>query len=63
MTLYALLDVPEDASAEEIKRAYRDAARACHPDVNPGAEPGRFARVSEAHLAIFDGPSHSTPEG
>ena len=52
MTLYALLDVPEDASAEEIKRAYRDAARACHPDVNPGAEPGRFARVSEAHETL-----------
>ena len=60
MTLYALLDVPEDASAEEIKRAYRDAARACHPDVNPGAEPGRFARVSEAHETLSDETKRAT---
>ena len=60
MTLYALLDVPEDASAEEIKRAYRDAARACHPDANPGAEPGRFARVSEAHETLSDETKRAT---
>ena len=60
MTLYALLDVPEDASAEEIKRAYRDAARSCHPDVNPGAEPGRFARVSEAHETLSDETKRAT---
>jgi curved DNA-binding protein CbpA len=55
MTLYALLDVPEDASDAEIKRAYRDAAKKYHPDLNPDAEPGRFARVSEAHEVLSDG--------
>lgn len=55
MTLYALLDVSEDASETEIKRAYRDAAKAHHPDVNPGAEPGFFARISEAHETLSDG--------
>ena len=55
MTLYALLDVPEDASDAEIKRAYRALAKAYHPDLNPDAEPGRFARVSEAHEVLSDG--------
>jgi curved DNA-binding protein CbpA len=51
-TLYSLLSVPEDASDVEIKRAYRDAAKAHHPDTNPDAEPGHFARVSEAHEVL-----------
>ena len=55
MTLYALLDVPEDASDAEIKRAYRALAKKYHPDLNPDAEPGRFARVSEAHEVLSDG--------
>jgi curved DNA-binding protein CbpA len=32
---YALLDVGRSASAAEIDRAYRRAARATHPDTNP----------------------------
>ena len=55
MTLYALLDVSEDASDAEIKRAYRALAKAHPPDANPGAEPGFFARVSEAHETLSDG--------
>ena len=54
MTLYALLDVPEDASDAEIKRAYRVLAKAYHPDLNPDAEPGLFARVSEAHEVLSE---------
>ena len=60
MTLYALLDVSEDASDAEIKRAYRALAKAHHPDANPGAEPGFFARVSEAHETLSDETKRAT---
>ena len=33
---YADLGVARDATAEDIKRAYRKSARRYHPDVNPG---------------------------
>ncbi len=52
--LYALLGVPEDATEAELKRAYRTAAKDSHPDVNPDADPGAFARVSEAYEVLSD---------
>ena len=52
--LYALLGVPEDATETELKRAYRTAAKDSHPDVNPDADPGAFARVSEAYEVLSD---------
>ena len=33
---YEVLDVPRDASSEDIKRAFRQLARESHPDANPG---------------------------
>lgn len=36
--LYALLDVPLNATTEEIRRAYRRKALNCHPDKSPGRE-------------------------
>jgi curved DNA-binding protein len=52
---YEALGVPRDASAEDIRRAYRKLARQYHPDVNkePGAE-DRFKQISEAHEVLRD---------
>jgi molecular chaperone DnaJ len=52
---YKELGVSSDASADDIKRAYRKLARDLHPDTNP--DPGaadRFKSVSEAHSVLSD---------
>src|SRR6202051_4281841 len=52
---YKELGVSSDASADEIKRAYRKLARDVHPDTNsdPSAAE-RFKAVSEAHSVLSD---------
>ena len=52
---YKTLGVSKSASAEEIKKAYRKAARQYHPDVNtkPGAEK-RFKEINEANEVLSD---------
>lgn len=52
---YAVLGVPRDASAEDIKTAFRRLARKYHPDVNkePGAEE-RFKQLGEAYSVLSD---------
>lgn len=53
---YAELGVPSDASADDIKKAYRKLARENHPDANPGntrAE-NKFKAVSEAYGVLSD---------
>ena len=53
---YRLLGVSRDASAEEIKKAYRKLARKYHPDVNPGDKHAeeRFKKISEAYDVLSD---------
>ncbi len=53
---YGVLGVKKDASAEEIKKAYRKLARANHPDSNPGdsAKHDRFKAVAEAYDVVGD---------
>ncbi len=53
---YAILGVPKDVSAADLKKAYRKLARQHHPDSNPGnakAE-ARFKEISEAHAVLSD---------
>ena len=40
---YKVLGVAKDASAADIKKAYRKLARANHPDSKPGRQGGRGA--------------------
>ncbi len=52
---YAVLGVDDDASAEDLKRAYRQQARASHPDVNPEPDAAlRFRQVTEAFRVLSD---------
>lgn len=36
LELYTILNIPDDASVQDIKKAYRKTALQCHPDKNPG---------------------------
>ena len=52
---YATLGVPRDASADDIKRAYRKLARKYHPDLNKGADAeANFKELGEANEVLKD---------
>jgi molecular chaperone DnaJ len=56
MDYYETLGVGRDASAEDIRKAYRKLARKHHPDLNPGdkAAEDRFKKVQEAYDVLSE---------
>src|SRR5262249_49764635 len=53
---YEVLGIGRDASADDIKKAYRQLALKFHPDRNPGDEeaPKRFKEAAEAYEVLSD---------
>ena len=53
---YQVLGVPKNASAAEIKKAYRKLAQQNHPDTNPGNKEAedRFKEISAAYDVLGD---------
>lgn len=54
--LYQILGVSRDASAADIKKAYRQLVRKYHPDANPGNKDAeeRFKKINMAYEVLSD---------
>ncbi|MBE0432378.1 DnaJ domain-containing protein [candidate division WOR-3 bacterium] len=54
---YEVLGLTKGAGPDEVKRAYRDKAKQCHPDMNPTNKKEaeeKFREVSEAYEVLMD---------
>src|SRR6202795_5337031 len=53
---YAMLGVKKTATSDDIRKAFRKAARRYHPDVNPGDKRAeeKFKEISEANDVLSD---------
>jgi molecular chaperone DnaJ len=58
---YQVLGVARDASAEEVKKAYRQLALKYHPDRNPGSKEAedKFKEAAEAYSVLADAEKRS----
>ena len=50
--MYEILGVPQNATTDDIKKAYRKLAREHHPD--KGGDPEKFKKVQEAYEVLSD---------
>ena len=59
---YEVLGIDRNASASEIKKAYRKLAKKYHPDTNPGDKEAeaKFKEVTEAYEILSDSDRKST---
>jgi len=59
---YEILDLPRDATPEEIKKSYRQMALKYHPDRNPGDKTAeeKFKEAAEAYSVLIDLEKRST---
>lgn len=55
LTPEEILGISENASPDEIKRAYRKLAKQYHPDKNPGDQEAveKFKKIQEAYEVLF----------
>jgi len=53
---YKILNISREATADEIKKAFRKLARKYHPDVNPGNKKAeeKFKEINEAYEVLSD---------
>jgi molecular chaperone DnaJ len=52
---YSLLKIDKSATEDDIKKAYRKLAMACHPDVNPDKDAEqKFQELGEAYSVLSD---------
>lgn len=53
---YTVLGITPTATPDDIRKAYRQAARASHPDLHPGdaTAAARFRRVQQAYEVLGD---------
>lgn len=53
---YSILEINSDASAEEVKLAYRNMCKKWHPDKNPGRDVTSIMQdINEAYAILKDG--------
>jgi molecular chaperone DnaJ len=50
---YKILGISENASQDEIKRAYKKLAKEHHPDLN-GGDDSQFKKINEANNTLSD---------